>query len=111
MTEKQINEIKVLNLEIKRINDVLRSIANERETSKKAEYLAMLESNKEKFYECKILAEKLIREIDDAEIRLIFSLKFIDLKSWNYIARYMHYDRTTVYKKYKNYIRRINNEK
>lgn len=106
MTEREINEIKVLWLEIKRIDRAIKDLKGE-----STEYVATLEGLKEKLYKRKAQAETFISDIENAEIRLIFCLKFVDLKSWNYIARYMNYDRSTIYKKYKNYIRRIENEK
>ena len=48
--------------------------------------------------------ERAINEIEDAEIRLILKLKFIDLKSWSYIGKIMNYERSTVFKKYKKYL-------
>ena len=111
MTERELKSIKLINFEIERIENVLRELGNSNKHSQQKEnYTKLLKSNKEKLINKKIEAEKFIASIDDAEIRLILTLKFVDLKSWNYISKKLHYDRSTVYKKFKNFIRSKSNK-
>ena len=101
MTEKQLKEIKIINLEIRRIESVLNSTPCLSELQK--EYSKMLNIKKETLYKKKIETEQYISEIPDAEIRLILSLKYIDLRSWKYISKTLHYDRSTLSKKVKKF--------
>lgn len=102
MTDKDLKNIKFLKLEIKRTDRALCQLVSESKSG--AEYRALLAETHDKLLQQKCALEKAINEIDDAEIRLILKLKFVDLRSWNYVAREMNYDRTTVYKKYKKFI-------
>jgi hypothetical protein len=107
MTEKDLNNIKFLRLEIARADKLIKEMSG---TGQSKSYVDLLYKTKCDLLRNKIELESLIHEIDNAEIRLILKLKFIDLRSWNYIARTMHYDRTTVYKKYKKFVRGTGNE-
>lgn len=101
MTEKDLKSIKFLKLEIKRTDKALCQIATDKS---EAEYRELLAQTRDKLLRQKCELEKVINEIDDAEIRLILKLKFVDLWSWNRVALEMSYDRSTVYKKYKKFI-------
>ena len=107
MTEKYLKDIKFLQMEIERCERILKDLRHWQGTEK---YASVLRETKSCLIEKKAVAEDLINGIMDDEIRLIFKMKFIDLRSWNYIANKLHYDRTTVYKKYKKYIKELNNE-
>ena len=105
MTEEDLKSIHFIKLEIERIRKVLAGIAETgRNARQKQEYAEFLRRNEAELLRKKIELETLISKIDDAEIRLILKLKFVDFRSWNYIARTMHFDRSTVYKKYKKFI-------
>ena len=108
MTEQDLKSIKFLKLEIKRTDRALLQIVSGSKAS--SEYKEQLAQTRERLYRQKCEFEKTVDVIDDAEIRLILKLKFVDLRSWNYVAREMHYDRTTVYKKYKRFIKGAENE-
>lgn len=101
MTEEDLKSIKFLQMEIERSERILKDICNWKDTE---EYARVLREAKANLIRKKAEAESLINGIADDEIRLICKLKFIDLRSWNYIADKLHYDRTTVYKKYKKYL-------
>ena len=103
MTEKELKSIKFLKLEIAR-NERLIKILRGKGEGEKA-YTDLLAATKEDLLRQKVEIEKIIHGIDDAETRLILKLKFVDMRSWNYIAREMHYDRSTVYKKYKKFLK------
>lgn len=102
MTEKDLQSIKFLKLEIKRNDKLLREISR---TGSGKTYAELLARTRDELLRNKVEIETLIHSIEDAEIRLILKYKFIDLKSWNFIARQMHYDRSTIYKKYKKFIK------
>lgn len=102
MTESDLQSIKFLKLEIKRTDKALMDLI--RGSKRGAEYKELLSQTKEKLLRQKLEIEQAIDAIDDSEIRLILKLKFVDLRSWNYVARAMHYDRSTVYKKYKRFM-------
>lgn len=105
MQEKDLKSIKIIDLEIKRIERVLNGLNNSKGSQGLIdEYTILLYSKENDLIAKKIALEKYIATIDDAEIRLILTLRFIDLKSWNYISKKLHYDRTTVYKKFKAFI-------
>ncbi len=103
MTDRDLKSIKILKLEIERNEKLLKGLKC---TGQGAEaYAELLTKTKDDLLRKKTEIETLIHGIEDAEIRLILKLKFVDLRSWNYIARSMHYDRSTVYKKYKKFIK------
>lgn len=103
MTVNELKSIKFLKLEIKRTDKALKDLIHSGKSGKRYEELLL--KTKDDLYSKKFEIETLINGIDDAEIRLILKLKFVDLRSWNYIAKVMHYDRSTVYKKYKKFIK------
>lgn len=107
MSEKELKNIKFLQMEIERCDRILKDL---RHWKGSEEYAEVLRSTKLGAIEKKAEAETLINSIADDEIRIIFKMKFIDLRSWNYIANKLHYDRTTVYKKYKKYVKGLANE-
>lgn len=97
MTEKELQNLRFLRLEISRADKLIKEHNGK-------PYAEFLTKTKDDLLQKKTELEALIHGIDDAEIRLILKLKFVDLRSWNYIARAMHYDRSTVYKKYKKFL-------
>lgn len=107
MTEKDLKDIKFLRLEIARADKLIKELGG---SLCSKVYADLLTETKEDLLRKKTEIESLIHGIDDAEIRLILKLKFVDLRSWNYIARAMHYDRSTVYKKYKKFVRGTGDE-
>ena len=100
MTEKELEDIRFIKLEIERAEKLLRLGAV-------GAYAKVLGDSKAELQAKKAEAEALINGIKEAEIRLILKMKFIDLRSWNYIARALHYDRSTVYKKYQRFIKGV----
>lgn len=108
MTESDLKSIKFLKLEIKRTEKALTDLL--RGSKSGAGYKELLSQTKEKLLRQKLEIEKTIDSINDSETRLILKLKFVDLRSWNYIAKTMHYDRSTVYKKYKKFIEGTSDE-
>lgn len=104
MTEKQLKEIKILDLEIKRMKNLVSEIGKMvDEKDIKKTYLQKLECYQEELIKKKIEAEEYIQKIDNAELRLILQMRYIDLKSWNEIARTLNYDRSTLFYKCKNH--------
>lgn len=102
MSENELKNIKFLRLEIKRTEQEIHAISSGNMLG--AAYKKLLTETRKKLYEQKSEMETMINSVDDSEMRLILKLKFVDLRSWNYIANIMHYDRSTVYKKYKKFM-------
>jgi hypothetical protein len=100
MTGEELNNIKFIKIEIERCERILNDLRHWQGTE---EYVNLLRETKTRLISKKAEAENLINGIEDDELRLICKLKFIDLRSWNYIANKMHYDRSTVYKKYRKF--------
>lgn len=48
--------------------------------------------------------ERYIETVEESEIRQIMRFRFLDLKSWTEIGEELHYDRTSVAKKLRQYI-------
>ena len=107
MTENDFKSIKFLNIEIERCERLLKDLRHWRSTE---EYARVLTETRACLIAKRAEAENLINGIADDEIRLICKLKFIDLRSWNYISNKLHYDRSTVYKKYKKFVKGVKNE-
>lgn len=101
ITEEDLKSIAILRAEKSRAEKL---IMNLKSTNNAKSYIKVLEKTKAEIIEKKAELEKFIHNVEDAEIRLIMKLKFIDGRSWTYIARTMHYDRTTLYKRYKRFI-------
>lgn len=108
MTDKDLQSVKFLKLELERNENTLRGLNG---SAQAKEYIEVLNKHKAELLRKKAEIESLINGVNDTEIRLILKLKFVDLRSWNYIARVMHYDRSTVYKKYQKFIRGLENER
>ena len=51
--------------------------------------------------------ERYIETVEESEIRQIMRFRFLDLKSWTEIGEELHYDRTSVAKKLRQYISHI----
>ena len=110
MTEKDLKELKLINLEIDRTATAISRLSNSKTNAElRCKYINILQEQEAILLQKKIEAEQFIKEIDNAEIRIILTLKFIDLKSWNYISRKLHYDRTTLLKKIKKFFEKTQN--
>ncbi len=132
MNKRQLSRYYYLSLEIKEIEERIQSI---RETSvgsskitgmpsnhsvenpleKRVELLISLneklESRRIKALEEMLKIEKFLATIDDIETKLIFTKRYIDLKSWEKIAMEMHMSERTVYRKHSSYLRRNDNDR
>ena len=53
--------------------------------------------------------EKYINGIEDSELRSIFRMRYLDLKKWEEIGFKHNYDRTTISKKVRGYIKHSHN--
>ena len=102
MTEKELKNIRFLKLEIARADNLIKELIRSEKGARS--YAQLLYETKDNLLSQKASLERAINDIEDSEIRLIFKLKFIDLKSWSYIGKVMNYDRSTVFKKYKKYL-------
>jgi predicted nuclease with TOPRIM domain len=72
-----------------------------------AELTEQYNSKLRRMYRLKSQIEKFLDGITDNEIRLIFRLRHVNNLTWNEIAAETGYERTTVSKKYKRYLRQV----
>lgn len=126
LTEKELNQLHYINKEIevlkKQLDDLKsRSLLKAQELtgmphapgiSDKTAQIAIATREIEELYEIKLRElylvrgriERYINTIDDGEIRLIVRLRCINNMRWEDIASEVGYERTTVSKKYRQYI-------
>lgn len=98
MSENDLSELRTMALEIEK---AAKEIAKLRKSKRK--YILTLKEKEASLDKKKDEAAKLIQEIGNSGIRQILTLKYIHLKSWDYIAREMHYDRSTLQKRLKKF--------
>ncbi len=100
--------IYIIDKEIERIKgamDELRAVCVS--ASLKEAYEHLLAEQMEELLQAKLDAEQKLNEIQDETARLIAKMRFIDLKSWSEIGKFMNYDRTVVYRKLKKAMKHI----
>ena len=127
MTEKELSQIHYINIEIRMITEELarlnnKSIIKGQEitgmpfvsgtsdkvadiATEKAELEMLLETNIKKLYLVRNKTERFLQTIDDAEIRLIIRLRAINDMGWREIGELVGMERTTVSKKYRNFLK------
>ena len=71
---------------------------------KKQKLVEKLNHKLEKFIDELSKIENIIDNIDDAEIRVIARLRFIDNLKWEEIGKELHQDRSVCYRKLKKYL-------
>jgi hypothetical protein len=133
MTEKELNQLHYINKEIEVLKDQLdelksRSMIKGQEitgmpfvtgTSDKTACIAIAIREVEELYEIKLRElylvrgriERYINTIEDGEIRLIIRLRCINNMHWEDIASEVGWERTTVSKKFRQYISHKSHEK
>lgn len=126
MSEKELSKYYWLKKEINDLENRLlefgdgisaTSIANEIKGS--PEHISIQEKRAilvEKLFNARLSAleeyikiESYIEKVDDVEIRQIMRYRFLDLLSWNEIGAEMLYDRTTISKKLRAYLKHSHN--
>ena len=122
MTEKELSQYYYLTLEIKDIEERIKKFGDgvgSKGFDNEISGTGKRESIQEKYMELKSLyiekridaleeyikIEKYISDVEDPEIRLIMRLRFMDLKDWDEIGAKLNYDRTSVSKKVRRYIK------
>ena len=122
MTEKELSQYYFLTIEIKDIEERIAKFGNgvgSKEFDNEISGNGKRDSIQEKYMELKSLyiekridaleeyikIEKYISDVEDPEIRLIMRLRFMDLKGWDEIGEKLNYDRTSVSKKARRYIK------
>lgn len=98
MTDTELNELKSISIEIEK---AAKEIAKLRKSKRK--YVLTLKEKEESLNKQQNEALKLIQKVDKAGVREILILKYIHLRSWDYIAREMHFDRSTLQKRLKKF--------
>lgn len=128
MTEKELNQIHYINIELKRLEEEKLRLENMSlvksqqitglpggggsSYDKIADYAADLADIKDeikikinKLYRARKKIEQYINTIDDAEMRLIVRLRAINNMRWEDIGAELGMERTTVSKKYRKFIK------
>lgn len=68
---------------------------------------SILTKTKDELSELKVaISQAIEEEIQDDELKTIMAMRFIQLQDWTEIGKSLFYDRTTVYYKVKNYLKR-----
>ena len=127
MTKRELSKYYFLNLEIKdlknRIYEIESSLIGSSKITgmphstdksdpvlEKVELLSRLKTKLEN-REAKAMRELLriesyISAIEDAEVRIIFSKRYIELKKWEIIAEELYMSESTIHRKHKKYLER-----
>lgn len=122
MTEKELSQYYYLTLEIKDIEERIEKFGvgvgskgfdneitgNGKKASiqeKYAELRALWVEKRLDALEQYLKIEKYISDVEDTEIRIIMRMRFMDLKDWDEIGEKLNYDRTSVSKKVRRYIK------
>ncbi len=131
MTEKELNQLHYLNIEILRLKDEIMRLENESDvkaqvitgmpfggglsdpTARKGTELSerkmLLNLAYAKVEIEKNRLERFIAAIDDAEMRLIIRLRHINSLTWEEIGAEVHMHRTTVKRKYYRFLKVAHN--
>lgn len=88
MTERDLREIRLLRVEAAAVRELIRAEGEPRVAGRLREHLAVVEARR-----FELMAWVL--EIPDARVRLICIMRFVEGKSWETIARRLHYERTS----------------
>lgn len=118
-----LNKLYYLKLDIENINDEIKSMPTISSPqiegmphgsgisdsvfsyiSKKEELTERLNAKKAKYMEELARIESIIDKIEDAEIRAMARMRFVQMMKWEEIGEKVHLDRTTCSKKLKKYI-------
>lgn len=103
---ENLKKIFILNAEIERNNKTINELRRMSVSMDlKNAYEHLLEEQTEELLKAKLNAEKEINEISDDTARLIAKYKYIDALSWSEIGRKMNYDRTSVYRYLKRFLK------
>lgn len=102
----EFKKVYFINIEIERNKQVIKDLQNMNVSSDlKETYESLIEEQTKELLKSKIELEKAINEIPDDTARLIAKYKYIDLLSWSEIGRKMNYDRTSVYRYLKRFLK------
>lgn len=98
MTERELSQARNLQAEL----DALRRVAS-REPSK--DVLSAIDRQARAVESARLEVMAFIATIPDARIRAIAVMRFLEGKSWETIARRLHYERTSPAKQLKKFLR------
>lgn len=98
MTERELSRAVHLKAEL----DALRRVAAEEPS---ADMLRAIEAQARAVESARLEAMAFIATIPDARIRAIAVMRFLEGKSWETIARRMHYERTSPAKQLRRFLR------
>lgn len=134
MTRKKLNQIKFINAEIRQLEEELEKLkldntiqakritgmpfANTNETGNPVEELAMrivecehkLTLKRDELVKEKIDVIEYCQTLEDRLTRLIVVYRIIDGYTWTEIGKRLEYDRTTVQKRFRAFVKGLDNE-
>lgn len=123
MTEQELSKYYWLKKEIKDLEDRLKEFGYGLSATKLDKEISGITSTEsiqekriiiiEKWISARVSAleeylkiESYIESVEDSEIRQIMRYRFLDLLSWEKVAEKMNYERTTIPKKLRSYLRK-----
>ena len=98
MTERELSQAVHLKAEL----DALRRVAAEESS---AEVLMAIDAQAQAVEAARLEVMAFIATIPDARVRAIAVMRFLECRSWETIARRMHYDRTSPAKQLRRFLR------
>lgn len=127
MTEKELNELYYIEIQIGRLKRRIAEIKGEmfgggvsgmprsstpgnpteRIALKKVALLEQLNKALEDKIDAEISIRAFIDSVDDMEIKTIIELRCIEFMGWQEIGEKLHADRTTVAKKFRSYLKKL----
>lgn len=107
--EERIQEVRNKSVGVSRITGMPFSGGKSNPVEQRAELLIklenQLEAKKTKAIKKLMILEEYISTIDDSEIRVIFTKRYIELKKWDTIAKEMFMSERTVYRRHSKYLK------
>lgn len=100
MTERELSQAVHLKAEL----DALRRVAAEESS---ADVLMAIDAQAQAVEAARLEVMAFIATIPDARVRAIAVMRFLECRSWETIARRMHYDRTSPAKQLRKFLRGI----
>lgn len=88
MTQRDLREIRLLRAECATVRELIRVEGDPRVAGRLREHLAVVEARRFELV-------RFVLEIPDARVRCICLMRFVEGKSWETIARRLHYERAS----------------
>ena len=101
MTERELCGIRLLRVEAELVRELIKAERDSRSEAALCEHLGVIEARR-----FELMAW--ILEIPDDRVRLICVMRFMEGRSWETIARRLHYERTSPAKILRRWFGRVN---